>query len=57
MQHNKAAWRTGLQLDSTPAHNDEHYDDSDDDDHDYDHEDDHDHDQDQEDVDNSDPMR
>ena len=57
MQHNKAAWRTGLQLDGTPAHNDEHYDDSDDDDHDYDHEDDHDHDQDQEDVDNSDPMR
>ena len=53
MQHNKAAWRTGLQLDGTPAHNDEHYDD----DHDYDHEDDHDHDQDQEDVDNSDPMR
>ena len=57
MQHNKAAWRTGLQLDGTPAHND----DGDDDDHDYDHEDDHDHyrdhDQDQEDVDNSDPMR
>ena len=33
MQHNKAAWRTGLQLDGTPAHNDEHYDDCDDDDH------------------------
>ena len=60
MQHNKAAWRTGLQLDGTPAH-DEHYDDGDYDDLDYAHEDDHDHDrdhdQDQEDVDNSDPMR
>ena len=41
MQHNKAAWRTGLQLDGTPAHNDEHYDN--DDNHDYDHKDDHDH--------------
>ena len=63
MQHNKVAWRTGLLLDGTPAHNDEHYDD--DHDHDYYHEDDHDreddhgreddHDQDREDVNNSDP--